>query len=377
MKKLNNIHRNKQLAELLENVSGTEERNNLTEMWELTGNQPAVKPLTAKEKLDDWNSILKKIKNGTTDSPSLQNGYTKPAPVKSSGTESYSPLPAHTTGESNIQKIIEQERVFSETQHLLKEQIAPLRKATESRSKFHKFLYAAAAVLLIAIGTGFWFQLSPQYETFTAMPGETARITLADNSTVLLNSGSELLVPKGFGDNHRNLELNGEAFFEVAGASIPFMVTTSNAVVEVLGTSFNVRSWSHHKTSQTLVGLESGKVDIYSPARLESRSRLEPGQVVRIVGTTGLTNLEENIPISDITAWRNKDFAFNGTSLEDALDEIQRRFNVSVQLRQNAARSKQVTGFYRNPENPRLILDDLATITGLTLEEKNSSFWLY
>lgn len=103
-----------------------------------------------------------------------------------------------------------------------------------------------AAVVVVALSCGFLFRdyqynKAAQMQTVAVPAGQRAQITLADGTRVWLNAKSTLTYASNFGRTDRNINLEGEAYFEVAkNKDIPFYVNTEKNKVRVVGTSFNV-----------------------------------------------------------------------------------------------------------------------------------------
>ena len=91
--------------------------------------------------------------------------------------------------------------------------------------------------------------------------GQKSTIFLNDGSIITLNSASSIAYPATFGDGSREVELTGEAFFQIApDPKKPFIVHTNGLSVTALGTSFNIRSYPHENDIQ--VALNSGKIKV-------------------------------------------------------------------------------------------------------------------
>lgn len=144
------------------------------------------------------------------------------------------------------------------------------------------FVIAAAAVLLAcAVVTPVILnRLKPAVAELTAEVMRTGekqvkKILLPDSTLIWLNANSSLMVEAGFGEHNRQVRLEGEAFFEVGkDAAHPFMISTGEVHVKVLGTSFNIQSYDN--LSELKVEVSSGKVQVsddHSPLAV-----LTPGQ---------------------------------------------------------------------------------------------------
>src|SRR5690606_11646560 len=98
----------------------------------------------------------------------------------------------------------------------------------------------------------------------TTPKGGTYQITLADGTKVWLNSASTLRYPSRFDGDERIVEMEGEAYFEVAPFSSksprPFLVKTENQTLKVLGTHFNVSAYADEEETKTT--LVEGAVQI-------------------------------------------------------------------------------------------------------------------
>lgn len=149
-------------------------------------------------------------------------------------------------------------------------------------------------------------------------------LMLSDGTKVYLNSMSTLRFPVHFSDNKREVELVGEALFEVKKASTPFIVKTNGTLVEVLGTTFNVSSYEGEEYRTTLV---KGSVKIHT-ARGESQL-LKPSQQAYI--GTGNRKIEvRHVDTSLYTSWINGKIHFKDQSLEQIMKSLSRWYDMEV-----------------------------------------------
>lgn len=156
--------------------------------------------------------------------------------------------------------------------------------------------------------------------------GGQYQITLSDGTKVWLNADSKLIYPHQFGKDARNVELEGEAYFEVAHqAKSPFVITTSREKIEVLGTHFNVNSYSADQSST--VALLEGKVKVSLEDNVSKI--LHPGQ--QSVVSDG--NMEvQTVNVEEIVAWKNGEFMFNNESLERIMLKLSRWYDLDISV---------------------------------------------
>lgn len=183
---------------------------------------------------------------------------------------------------------------------------------------YRRVVQIAAAVIIVFlsiwVGTEFDNLKPPVYSEIISPAGQKTRIILPDSSIVLLNGGSQIRYSNSFSDNNRNVELLGEAFFEVRkDMSKQFIVHTSELNIKVYGTSFNVRAYGNDQTIE--VGLKSGHIGI---DRNEKKVvQLNPGQVA-IFNKNKKKLYVEEMNIDLVSAWTRNEMIFE----ENSLDEI-------------------------------------------------------
>ena len=150
------------------------------------------------------------------------------------------------------------------------------------------------------------------------------RISLPDGSQVWLNAASKLTFPTVFTGKSRIVELVGEAYFEVAqNKKLPFKVITPKEEVEVLGTHFNVNSYSEEESST--VALLEGKVKV-SLSSSEFKV-LNPGE--QAVVKTGAVEVYP-VDLSEAVAWKNGEFMFHNEGIKSVMQEVARWYNVEI-----------------------------------------------
>jgi len=183
------------------------------------------------------------------------------------------------------------------------------------------------------------------YNTVVVPYGKRTQVTLSDNSSVWLNSGSKLIYPVRFADKKREVYLEGEAIFEVShNKQRPFHVITRDMDIKVLGTVFDVSAYTDDATSSTI--LESGSVEL----KYKTNSLLSQSKITMVPGMLAVYDpIEKSVKQTQVntklyTSWREGYFVFERQSLEEILKKISRYYNVSIQLEDQSMANETFTG---------------------------------
>jgi len=166
------------------------------------------------------------------------------------------------------------------------------------------------------------------YNTLTTEKGRTFHLQLADGTSVWLDALSSVRFPTAFPRNERIVEVTGQAYFEVAkDVRRPFKVRCGNQVVEVLGTHFNINSYNRTDLQTTLV---EGSVKVVAKNAVPFILN-KPGQQTRANdNNNGMVRLVEAVDVDEVMAWKEGRFQFNGSSVEQIMDQISRWYNLDV-----------------------------------------------
>ncbi len=163
------------------------------------------------------------------------------------------------------------------------------------------------------------------YNTLVTNKGQLYPLNLSDGSKVWLNSSSSIKFPVAFTGKERLVEVNGEAYFEVANnPDQPFKVLLNGMQVEVLGTHFNVNGYSDESVIKTTLlegALKVSKGDI--------SLLLLPGQQAGLQ-ENGNIDLIKNIDMEEAVSWKDGYFHFKEASLETVMRQLARWYDVEV-----------------------------------------------
>ena len=164
-----------------------------------------------------------------------------------------------------------------------------------------------------------------EFNTLSTPRGGQYQLILSDGSKVWLNASSSLHFPASFTGNDRQVTLKGEAYFEVAkNKEKPFRVKVENMVVNVLGTHFNVNAYEDESSIKT--SLLEGSVKITQGRHSDL---LKPGQQAILDKQHKELDIV-NADMSEVVAWKNGLFQFDGANIQTIMNQISRWYDVDI-----------------------------------------------
>jgi transmembrane sensor len=172
-------------------------------------------------------------------------------------------------------------------------------------------------------------KLQTVYNTISTPRGRQYQLILEDGSKVWLNAASSIRFPTSFSDKERAVEITGEAYFEVAhNPSKPFIVSVNDMKVEVLGTHFNINSYSDEALVKTT--LLEGAVKVTKGGAVQM---LSPGQQAGL-NAQGEIRLNKNADVEEAVAWKNGKFQFGESAdIATIMRQISRWYDVEVEIK--------------------------------------------
>lgn len=239
-------------------------------------------------------------------------------------------------------------------------------KLTAIKPKKRSSTRTRTAVIAVAVGTAttaFFALDGPirmQADVMSGV-GETPTITLADGSTMQLNSNSA--VSFEFNEHERIVHLlRGEAYFAVArDGKRPFAVETIGAKTRALGTAFNVRL----SGNQTQVVVTEHAVEVASMMAETPKVRVDAGQSV-VCCTNGRAGKIRAVDPTIALAWRRGQLVVDNATLEAVIDEIRRHFAGSIIIASNELAQRRVSGTFAITD-PEKALDLIGASLGITI----------
>lgn len=248
------------------------------------------------------------------------------------------------------------------------------------RARFTLNRWFIAAVFLLMISAAAFFgyqqlsvkQATPiQFAQFNNPNGSHSKIFLPDGSVIHLGAGSKIRYEKNFTGKKRLIDLDGEAFFEVAHeAQRPFIVRSGKVSAVVLGTSFNVKAFA--LSNKVSVTVNTGKVGVVSQLRGKGKivSYLLPDEQLEVNTQTGeLKSTQANA--AAVSGWMNNNFVYYNTSLKDIAASLQRHYGITISFANPASAQIKLTAKFNNLPIHQ-VADNLAQLSGLSFNRKGN-----
>ncbi len=263
--------------------------------------------------------------------------------------------------------------------------LRPAAAAAAATSRRRRWAALAAGVLVAAVGALFWYA-HPGFHEFETATGEQRTFELEDGSVVSLNTRSRVAVRLGTHAREVRL-LRGEALFHVAhDPSRPFLVSTDDAVVQAVGTQFDV----YRRDDGTVVAVLEGRVNVTTaaPAPAASGSAAAPvagrgaprAAAVRSLGASqeaqvsheGSVSIREVNNVSDTVAWRERRLIFRDQTLEQIVGEFNRYRALPIRLEGSGVSERVYTGVF-DADDAESLLQVLARDPALAVEREGEA----
>lgn len=236
-------------------------------------------------------------------------------------------------------------------------QTAPIQRRTIPFKKIAYELAKIAAVFFVLwVGMQWYFNKPEQetpfvYQTLFVPAGQRAELTLSDNTKVWLNAQSKLTFPTNFGKGTRQVELDGEAYFDVSRSEKQtFVVKTGKMDIEVLGTEFNVIDYKSHNLSE--VSLLKGSI------RMKTK---DSPQYYTLKVNENVTVTDHHIQISSIDdydyfKWKEGLLCFNNETVESIIRKLQLFFDVNIDVQRQELLKYRYSGKFRTKDGVEQVL---------------------
>ncbi len=242
----------------------------------------------------------------------------------------------------------------------------------------------AAAVFILGFISYMSFQAGEEnlYQSLSmikieAPVGGTSKMLLPDSTIVILNGGSRLAYSQNFGVKNRNVDLDGEAYFEVSkNETKPFCVESEGLRIKVLGTKFNVQNYPEDKIAS--VSLMEGKVALDNIFDASQYVELAPGERAEFDKETGVLKKNGSEFISNDKAWMNGEMIFEDVPLVDVVKRLSRNYGVHIMISNEELKKLRIVGrFNRNIQSINEVMSVLEATGKLDYNIHDNTVTIY
>ncbi len=251
-----------------------------------------------------------------------------------------------------------------------------------SRQSFF-FKIAAILVFPIALSVGWYVfgksekpvQLTEQLYEISSPKGHVSKVLLPDGTEVWINTNSSIIYDaSAFNRNNREVQLKGEAYFEVTSSQEnPFTVNTPHATVRVTGTAFNVNAYPSSLLFETV--LAEGKIELQMKSGDTEFLNVEPNQRVVFNSVNKKFDIEQ-VEAEIFTAWRNGEIIFKDATLADLVKELERIYDIEFHMQPANLGQLRFRGMFSYNNNLIEALEKIKRTSKVNYYIENKEVWL-
>jgi transmembrane sensor len=198
-------------------------------------------------------------------------------------------------------------------------------------------------------------------------------VHLPDGSVVIVRAGSELKYDHEFAISNRNMQLSGEAFFDIAhNENLKCKIRTVKSVIEVLGTSFTINS----NADSDQVFVTRGTVKFEEAKDEKNMVILSAGQRSSLIGKVFEKDTIEN---TNYLSWKSGILLFEGVSLKSMINDINNHYHAHIMLPDSLSvmNDTMKVNFRFEKNSLTEVLDEIQLTTGLKAEKRKDSILLH
>lgn len=199
--------------------------------------------------------------------------------------------------------------------------------------------------------------------------GRRAHIILSDGTALWVNSGSKVLFPRVFSDKSRKIYVQGEAYMEVCKSEVPFIVSTADFEVRVLGTKFNVSNYKEMELSRIV--LVDGSVDVVDTHK--QSMRMIPNELIAV--QQGSILEKQTVNAEEYISWINGLLILHGEALDAVIHKLNNYYGKNITC-DSALKEMKIYGKLDMKENFNDVLDCIETIIPVRVIEENGDLFI-
>lgn len=213
----------------------------------------------------------------------------------------------------------------------------------------------------------------PVFNTLLVPYGNVASLQLEDGTKVWLNAGSRLVYPAAFGQQQREVFLEGEAYFDVAAdAHRPFSVYADDMKIAVLGTAFNISAYHDETASQVVLASGSVRLEAFrGPGKKGAPVELSPGTRALYTSRDGNMTVDK-VDVAGFISWKDGVIIAAHTSLYEILRKLSRYYNQPITTDTQSG-NETFSGNLDLQKTMNDVLDIIAATTSLKYERQGNT----
>lgn len=237
---------------------------------------------------------------------------------------------------------------------------------------------AAAVAVLCLLGWSAYYMFGPIPLQTVSTLADTRSITLPDQTVIVLNRYSSLTYPERFRGKDRQVQLKGEAYFEVSkDAEHPFKVEAEDVMVQVLGTHFNVEAYP--EDTQVKTTLLEGSVAVSLIGQTEEHLVLSPNESAIYNKDKKTLTLQAETNATEEIVWQNGTLLFKSVPLQEIARQLSNAFHTDIRIEGADLQNYHMTATFSDGETLEEILSLLCrhqkfeytkTNNGITITQK-------
>lgn len=281
------------------------------------------------------------------------------------------------------------------------EQPTVMLPVAKNKKRLFYYLAVAGSIIIIFFLGRIYFNSGTQHierknnvaNIIATQRGSRTTVQLSDGTKVWLNADSKIYYDEAFKSNVREVQLEGEAFFDVKkDSSRPFIIHTSVIDIKVLGTRFNVKSYKNENETET--ALISGRVEVSIKGSPEKKIILRPNEklIVKHPGpadTAGNSKEHGNALLvvkalkkdpmyknSPEILWMDNKLVFDGETLEAVCKKLERWYNVKITIQDESLKKGAYTAIF-DGETLQNVLTALKITDGIDFSIHNNEVLIF
>ncbi len=249
---------------------------------------------------------------------------------------------------------------------------------SKALSKLLRIAAFLAGPVLLAIGLYVGYTTKSNkvvaWNSVSAPRKHIAIFNMADGTEIWLNAGSTLSYPTEIQNNKREVKLVGEGYFKVTkDASKPFIVSTPNTTVRVLGTTFNMKAYPDEEKVTTT--LEEGSIELTTTKSGNLPCKLRPGeQAICVVKENKIT--VNQVDASRFSAWRSEKFLFRDADLKTIITELERLYDIKIHINNPKLATLRFRGMFSYDQDLLDAFETLKRSVTMNYTIKGREVWL-